>query len=287
MVYVPGDKLDCYWFNIPLLKIFMRARSVNEGDPMASNVNTSPHGNMLQSEPTHVINEPEFWKPGIYALSKESGSGYKAVYRRNRRVTPVNCHVIVICDGAFENPARAAEDATRSLQKISVGPPMWRDSFDVLYPGHVGSFGKNVTSANSDQIQEAASLLATAMQNAPRDWCIWVSVSGGSAVLSRAMELLVEQGITLEKQIVQLFRPTTSSIHILRLAYQLKMKMPDKFLEAGLLSCLTVGKINILRARHDGDTYTWKDNVQKVLESKQIAVGLIFFGLLIGYVTQR
>ena len=210
---------------------------------------------------------------------------YNAVYRRDCRITAAHTRVVVICDGTFKDPVSAAEDAIKALRKMAITSATIMESFDILYPGHIGHLGDSGIddSVKSNQTNEAATLLANALNEAPREWCIWVAISGGSSVLSRAMKILIDRGITLEKQQVRLYRPATSGAHVVRLVHQLGMNMPSEFIQGGFSFSFSSLTVKVLRACYKGDSYSWKDFAISILENKRLAVTLILAGLLVDY----
>ncbi|MGM8227532.1 hypothetical protein ACSV5M_13170 [Cellvibrio sp. ARAG 10.3] len=256
---------------------------------MTSGISSTPPGFNSRNKSTHQpIDSPDHeqpqCKPGIYAISKKT-RGYNAVYRRNCKITAAHGRVVVISDGTFKDPVSAAENAIKTLHKMAITQATIMESFDILYPGNIGHLSDDAIDASikSNQVQQAAILLAKALAEAPREWCIWLAISGGSSVLSRAMEILIDQGITMENQLVQLYRPTTSGVRAVRLVHQLGMKMPNEFIQGGFFSCFGSLAVKIVRVRYKKDPYSWKDLSTCILENPWLALILIWMGLLMGY----
>lgn len=221
-------------------------------------------------------------RPGIYAVSKEP-EGYKVQYRSNGRITAEDNRVVVICDGGYGDSERAARDIGRRLKGMGAEQAATLGSFDVFYPGSVGSLGglRSYSAAKNNQSFAAASLLANAMENAKnRKGVYWLSAFGGSVVLSQTMEILVRQNVKLEKHMAKLYKPTTSSAQAVRLAHQLGINLPIEFTKAGgLRASASVMRANALRASNKKDSYTWIDYANDTAKGGMLGVGLVGVGL--------
>lgn len=257
---------------------------------IGAGINLISVGVASSEEKTHTLLErlayKEFQcKSGIYTVSKVPG-GQKLVYHNNK-VTAEYGRVVVICDGIFNDPEDAARDAIKRLKEMNIDPAATIGSFDIFYPGSIGRLDDFMAKNPTDQVNEVALLLVNAMKTVHKDGCNWIAVSGGLVLLAQAMEGLIIQGITLETQLVQLYRPTTSSVKAVHLVHQLGMNMPDDFVRGcGLLGKLDAIRVKIIRVRYENDPYTWKDFVGSILESKKLGIGLIFVGLLLAYLSQ-
>lgn len=88
----------------------------------------------------------------------------------------------------------------------------------------------------------------------------WISDFGGSAVLSQAMHILVQQKVRLSEHTAMMFKPTTNPSDAIRLAHQLGFKNNGPLIKVGG----PVGYIQAMignrhRVRNIEDPYGWKD----------------------------
>lgn len=86
---------------------------------------------------------------------------------------------------------------------------------------------------------------------------IWVGDQGGSAVVTQAMQILVDRGITLKGHSAYLYKPRTSPGDTLRLAHRLELTLNEAFADTGwdiqgALSQLSVAGV---RLDHKKDPY--------------------------------
>src|SRR5690606_41081729 len=81
-----------------------------------------------------------------------------------------------------------------------------------------------LTNENGKALVESATLLANTMYSARNvQGVLWFADWGGSAVLTRALQILKDQHLKLEKHSVFLNRPTSVSSQALKLAKELDM----------------------------------------------------------------
>lgn len=62
---------------------------------------------------------------------------------------------------------------------------------------------------------------------------IWSADKGGSAVLTQAMQILVDKGVTLKGHTAYLYKPRTSPGNALRLAHKLELTLNETFADTG------------------------------------------------------
>ncbi|MDH5653112.1 MAG: hypothetical protein OEZ39_14745 [Gammaproteobacteria bacterium] len=93
--------------------------------------------------------------------------------------------------------------------------------------GELKNARQSLLAANDPKLHESALLLARTMYEAKDIQGVhWVSNWGGSGVLTQAMQILVDQGVKLDKHAVFLNRPTTRQSKVVELALKLGLK-PD------------------------------------------------------------
>jgi hypothetical protein len=62
---------------------------------------------------------------------------------------------------------------------------------------------------------------------------LWVADKGGSVVLTQAMKILVDKGVTLKGHTAYLYNPRTSPGDALRLAHKLELSLNESFADTG------------------------------------------------------
>jgi hypothetical protein len=145
---------------------------------------------------------------------------------------------VVIADRASAPPEDIAQFVRSDLAKTdqTVKQIVEHSGFDLHYtPGKSGVVGlksaKKALGTDQDkEIVESATLLANSMYRASKTpGVIWFSDWGGSAILTRALQILSNQKpMQFEKHRIVLNRPTTSSSLTTKLAKELDIELVEK-----------------------------------------------------------
>lgn len=80
------------------------------------------------------------------------------------------------------------------------------------------------------ELYGSAQMLAYTMAKARKfEGMNWVAEQGGSAILTQAMRILVDQGVKLEGHSAYLYRPQSAPLEAIQLAHQLGIKLDRRF----------------------------------------------------------
>jgi len=180
-------------------------------------------------------------KPGLWRVSKEEDN--RPEFQEDGRILNKEYRPVVIGDRAYDDPQAVSRAARKDLVKTenTIRNMVNHSGFDLHHtPGGGGIVGlkkaKDALAASKDQAMlESATLLANTMYRARNiQGVLWFSDWGGSAVLTRALQVLQGQNINLDKHSVFLNRPTSSSSEALKMAKDLKMTPLGKGKAAGM-----------------------------------------------------
>ncbi|WP_299596734.1 hypothetical protein [uncultured Microbulbifer sp.] len=86
----------------------------------------------------------------------------------------------------------------------------------------------------------------------------WAADFGGSAVLTQAMQILVDKGVSLKKHTVYFHKPRTSPAKALKLAHQLQMRLNERIADTGLSARGALSQFSVagVRLRNQDDPYS-------------------------------
>ena len=147
-----------------------------------------------------------------------------------------------------------------------VGPGVLADDgFDMHFTAGLKGIGGwtryNALHSTIDKTYQSAVLLADAMQKAKGTLKVqWISVYDGSTILTQAMKILVDRGVTLENHKVFLCNPKTSPNQAVRLAHKLQLEVNQNFSEIGIDPVGAWSSARSARARigNEFDKYGWQ-----------------------------
>jgi len=173
---------------------------------------------------------------------------------------------VVISDMANDDARLVAEKVREDLIKTdgTVKNMVKNNGFDMHYtPGGSGIIGlkkaKSALATSKDaNIMQSAMLLANTMYQARNtEGVLWYSDWGGSAVLTRAMEILHhEKNITLGNHSIYMNRPTTKASYALELGEKLGLTPNAKGMKTGLNYKEVVGNILVSDVTASGSLKT-------------------------------
>lgn len=166
-------------------------------------------------------------KPGLWRVDKNINS----VLQPDGMILNKEFRPVVITDMAEDDAKNIAKIARNDLIKTdgTLKNMVRSNGFDLHHtPGESGIVGlkkaqKALATAKESEITRSAILLASTMYQARKiDGVLWYSDWGGSAVLTRAMEILHrEKDISLDKHAIYMNRPTSKAKYALDLGKKL------------------------------------------------------------------
>lgn len=190
----------------------------------------------LQADLAYLQGQAENAKPGLWRVGPDVDK--RPTFVEDGAVLKKEFRPVVIADRTTTTPEQVADVVRNNLVKTdqTVKGMVEHSGFDLHYtPGRGGVVGlkstKNMLRTEQDkEIVESATLLANSMYRASRTpGVIWFSDWGGSAVLTRALQILSnEKSVQFEKHRIVLSRPTTSSSLAVKLAKGLKIELTEK-----------------------------------------------------------
>lgn len=198
---------------------------------------------------------------GLYR-AKPAKEGWKTKHVEDGRIEPKNDRVVTVADTGYRDASRAATEAVpRAAQAPGVSTAKLRRGCDLHFtPGkkRLGSLIRYNALANDDARSSAVHLAHTMKQARGVEGVAWVADHGGSVVLTQAMQVLADQGITLESHTAYLAKADSSPGQAVRLAHKLKMDVDDAFASTGMDLRGAASKMLSAGARleAENDTYT-------------------------------
>ncbi|MDH5181499.1 MAG: hypothetical protein OEZ39_14755 [Gammaproteobacteria bacterium] len=176
--------------------------------------------------------------------------------------------IVAVSDAGYPGPDDAVVDVAG---RISDSPGqdtlrLKRHGFDMHFTPGRYSFGGlinyyNATHPLSDSEAHASALALAKTMIKAKDtkYVHWVSEFGGSTILTQAMAILVDQGITLPNHSIFMFRPKSVPHEALKLAHELKLNIGRDFSQAKSTDIIgnkgTIGMIYD-RVKKEGESYT-------------------------------
>lgn len=198
-------------------------------------------------------------KPGLWKF--DSSLSDQGTFRPEGQIENRPCRPVTITDQIHGSAADAAHSAQEAISQVnsSIRDVSQSSGFDLHFtPGknHIVGLKNANASLNAEsgrEIIESATLLANTMYKARNiEGVVWCSDWGGSAVLTRALQILKKQEFKFTKaHSVFLHRPTTPSSKTLELAGELGLKLAGN---GGTKQGL---RINEIRGNHLDDKVTF------------------------------
>ena len=192
---------------------------------------------------------------GTYRASLIAETGkWRAKYERSGQANPQIGRLVTVADASYESANEAANysipgaltffgDNTSAIE---------RTGCDVHFtpgPKRLGGLFR-YNSLSIDASRSSAVHLAATMEAASTiESVAWVADFGGSAVLTQAMQILVDKGVSLEGHTIFLHRPRTSPAKALKLAHQLKLSLNKRFANTGVNPRGALSQFSVAGAR--------------------------------------
>ena len=199
---------------------------------------------------------------GLYRAMPAGNDKWVAKHVKDGRIEPKNDRVVTVADAGYRDASRAATEAVpRAAQAPGVSTAKLRRGCDLHFtPGkkRLGSLVRYNALANDDARTSAVHLAHTMKQAQSVEGVAWVADHGGSVVLTQAMQILADQGVTFKSHTVYLTKADSSPGQAVRLAHKLKMDVDDAFASTGLDPRGAASKMLSVGARleAENDTYT-------------------------------
>ena len=191
----------------------------------------------LKADENYMRMQKDKQKPGLWRVSKELQ--IDPVFQSNGEIQRENFRPVVVSDRATDDPRDIAKAARNDLVKVdaTIERMVSGSGFDLHHtPGNEGGIvglkaaHKAIATAPAKAITESATLLANTMYRARNiEGVLWFSDWGGSAVLTRAMQILArEKNAGFKNHAIFLNRPTSNASEALALAEKLEFKLGGK-----------------------------------------------------------
>lgn len=180
--------------------------------------------------------------PGIYNSEYKKERGWHAKKSKKKgNIKEIKGRLVAICDSKYSDEQKAvrsvAPHIASSHYSAEVGEAPLRDTgFDLHFTpgdqriGGLRNFKDALHPLKKQDIHVSAQLLARAMFNARKiENVSWIAEYGGSAVLTQAMKILADQGLTLSEHRIFLYQPKTSQSETLNVARRLNINIGRNF----------------------------------------------------------
>lgn len=220
----------------------------------------------LKADMNYLQHQKDKQTPGLWRVYKQKDK--RPTFQQDGRIQNEKYRPVVIGDRALDDPHQVALAAREDLVTINttIKDMVHNSGFDLHHtPGDGGIVGLKkanaaLVGAKGKALVESATLLANTMYSARNlQGVLWFADWGGSAVLTRALQILKGQNLLLEKHSVFLNRPTSNSSEVLKLAKELKIAVAGTGKNTGLRPGEIVGNhlIRDLTAKEIRKTGAW------------------------------
>ncbi|WP_295799503.1 hypothetical protein [uncultured Microbulbifer sp.] len=210
-----------------------------------------------------VKNGSDFKRMGLYRTSKGRVEGsWDLEYVKDGAILGDSDRVVSIADAKC---ASAGDAARKSLEAVwdflgNNKSGVRNGGFDLHFtpgPNRLGGLVQyNALTINDSR--GSAVHLASSMERARsiQNVC-WVADFGGSAVLTQAMQILVDKGVSLKGHTVYFHKPRTSPARALKLAHTLDLTLNERFANTGYSVSGALSQFSVagVRIRNRKDPY--------------------------------
>jgi hypothetical protein len=190
----------------------------------------------LQADLSYLQGQKDQSKPGLWRV-RSRGDSLTAELQADGTIERKESRPVVIADRATDTPETVALRAHRDLEKTdnTLRMTVAHSGFDLHHtpgPSIIGlkSARKALSTELDKEIIESAILLANTMYRASSvPGVTWFADWGGSAVLTRAMQILSQEKLAVfDRHRIILNRPTSNSSQAEKLAKTLNMGFIEK-----------------------------------------------------------
>ncbi|MFL0797662.1 MAG: hypothetical protein K6L73_09250 [Cellvibrionaceae bacterium] len=212
----------------------------------------------IKADANYIQMQKDKARPGLWKINKNLDQDAKL--HKNCEIWREKNRPVVISDRSPDDPVDIARKMVDDLTSLdtTIDRMVKSSGFDLHHtPGDGGIVGlKPIRKAFGKQkdINESALLLANTMYRARNiEGVLWFSDWGGSAILTRALDILQsENKSSFKNHAVFLNRPTTNSTRALALAERLELSL------AGKEGTRTGLRPSELRGNHINADVTWQ-----------------------------
>ncbi|MGQ9425234.1 hypothetical protein ACXYTJ_06150 [Gilvimarinus sp. F26214L] len=201
-------------------------------------------------------------RTGLYRVRKSRGDDWSAKHVEDGKVLNTSGRTVAIADSGYATAYEAARKTVPSVMKASGVPTtsVRNEGCDLHHTAGNNRLGSLVrySALVNDNCRGSAVQLAETMIDAKQlKNVIWVADKGGSAVLTQAMQILVDRGVTLHGHSVFLNLCKSSPGEALRLAHRLELTMNESFADTGWSARGAVSQILVsgVRLRNRDDPF--------------------------------
>jgi len=241
---------------------------------------------------------------GIYRVESQGPEDWVAESAPDGRVLTKDGRMVAVADSGYGTADHAASSVIpRAMKFPGVATTTIRNEGCDLHftpgPKRLGSLVRYSAMAEN-RSRGSALLLAETMARAKNiKNLMWVADNGGSVVLTQAMKILVDNGITLHGHSAYLYKSKNSPGEAVRLAHRLELSINEAFVDTGWSPRGAVSQLKVSGTRLDNpdDPYdkryhvnTWINGLVKAAgPAGLVGTGAAAFGvpipLLAGIVT--
>lgn len=212
---------------------------------------------------------------GTYrAKLKPSKSTWRTEYVGSGKISPMPGRLVAISDSRYASADVAAKYSIAGAMNF-LGhntAALTIDGCDLHFtPGQKRLGGLICYNPIAiDASRSSAVHLAATMEKAKEIRSVaWVADFGGSAVLTQAMQILADKGITLPRHTVYFYRPRTSPAKAIKLAHQLQLSVNKKIADTGLSAHGALSQFSVagVRMKNQDDPYDRNEHATAWLKS--------------------
>ncbi|MBC6905129.1 hypothetical protein DWB84_06595 [Saccharophagus sp. K07] len=200
---------------------------------------------------------------GLYrARFDTENNAWRTKYVEGGKVASQEGHLVAVADSGYKSADHAARNVMpQAIKHLGIAAANTRNRENDLHftPGKKSLGGMIRYNALKENSSRASALhLAASMAQAKNTkGVIWMADKGGSVVLTQAMQILVDKGITLKGHTAYLYHPRTSPGDALRLAHKLELTLNESFADTGWDLQGAVSQLSVagLRLKNSDDPY--------------------------------
>lgn len=178
-------------------------------------------------------------RTGLYRVIPEGAiETWKTEYVEDGNIEAKNGRLVVIADSGYKSASNAARTIVPRAMEFPQVPEITvlQEGCDLHFTAGQKQLGGMIryNPLSVDSSRGSALHLATTMEQARTlKNVIWAADQGGSAVLTQAMQILANKGVTLKSHTAYLYKPRTSPAAALKLAHKLELSLGKSFANTG------------------------------------------------------
>lgn len=214
---------------------------------------------------------------GLYRVRPQR-NGWTTQFVNGSQILSERNRIVAVADSGFDDANRTANTTVPKIMKspVVVSSNVRNNGCDLHFTPGKRKLGSLVRydAIHSDRSRASAVQLAETMALAKEIKDVaWVADSGGSLVLTQAMQILAERGITLRTHTAYLYKPRSSPGDAVRLAHKLELSLNEESADVGWSprGAWSQVAVSATRVKKENDPYTlsyhahaWTNGVIKV-----------------------